>query len=178
MYRIRKTEDFKYWDQVEAFYSEAFGPTAKPRSVIQNMFRKKMCSLYLLEMNGAVMAFGLAGMLEQKLLLIDYLAVHSEARGKGYGSELIQSIIQAAEEDGNVDGIVLEVVADDEGTISFWEKNGFSRTSYIHQYKWVPEPYIALYRELKQGVFSSASPQILFEFIAKFHADSFKKQKN
>ncbi|ALC90452.1 hypothetical protein AM500_12140 [Bacillus sp. FJAT-18017] len=178
MHRVVVTDDYRNWGRVEALYKEAFGSSAKPAWVIENMFKKQMCSLYILEENTEVLAFALAGRLgENKLLLIDYLAVDPLSQGKGLGYKLTQFIMEEAKKDNELEGVVLEAAADDQGAISFWQKCSFTRTSYAHQYKWVPEPYIALVHEFKSGTLSEVSPQFLFELISKFHANSFKRQK-
>ncbi|WP_052342692.1 GNAT family N-acetyltransferase [Bacillus sp. EB01] len=175
MDRVVVTDDYRNWGRVEALYKAAFGSSAKPAWVIENMFKKQMCSLYILEEDREALAAGRLG--ENKLLLIDYLAVDPLSQGKGLGYKLTQFIMAEAKKDNELEGVVLEAAADDEGAISFWQKYSFTRTSYVHQYKWVPEPYIALVHKFKSGILSEVSPQFLFELISKFHANSFKRQK-
>ena len=59
-----------------------------------------------------------------------FFVLDKEYRGQGLGSKVLEAAISRAYEDFGVRPIVLEVQKDNENAARFYERNGFTRTSY------------------------------------------------
>jgi GNAT superfamily N-acetyltransferase len=172
--------DEKIWKKVSPVYFQAFAKKgAKPEKIIQNMFRKQICLLHMALKSEEVVAMALTGKLKDpNALLIDYLAVSEDVRGKGIGQKLLEYIKKWAITDGDVDSLLIEVESDatpaNLARIHFWIKSGFTLTSYIHHYIWVPEPYRAMYLKVQPGLTLPESGEELFKYISRFHKESYQ----
>lgn len=170
----------KIWKKVSPVYFQAFAEKgAKPEKIIRNMFRKQICFLHMALKGEEVVAMALTGKLKgPNALLIDYLAVSEDARGKGIGQKLLEYIKKWSITDGDVDSLLIEVESDatpaNLARIHFWIKSGFILTSYIHHYIWVPEPYQAMYLKVQPGLTLPESGEELFKYIGRFHKESYQ----
>ncbi|WP_379143501.1 GNAT family N-acetyltransferase [Paenibacillus sp. sgz500992] len=169
------------WELIEPMYQEAFPSGAKPAGILHNMLDRGIAYLHAGLSDGQVVAMavtGIVGGTTDKRLIIDYLAVAKKSRGEGLGSLFLEKIIHWAEQVHNASGIIIEVEAGNTAAhlerIHFWERNGFKLTPYIHQYIWVPEPYQAMLRPLKQGVAVEDNGESLFRYINNFHRKSYR----
>ncbi len=85
----------------------------KNRAIIRGMFEKGMCSLHTAAERSEVIAMALSAVNhEDKVLVIDYLAVGEEFRGMGTGRLFMDYIKTWAETAARCKGIVIEVEAD------------------------------------------------------------------
>lgn len=178
----------KYWDEaiwlkVRDIYNEAFGDHGgKPEKIIRNMFAKQLCSLHIAMIDNDVAAMALTGSLNgSRILLIDYLAVQKNFRGHGFGKQFVNYLVKWALLKAKYDFLLLEAECDTTSEnlnrIHFWEKCGFKLVNdYIHQYIWVPEPYMAMVHALYSGTEIPDSGKTLFKYIGKFHKDSFRQK--
>lgn len=81
------------WDSIESIYMEAFPKRErKPFSSIQKSVNKKRAQLFVASEANEVLGFILC-FIKDDLVLVDYLAVNQNIRGKGTGSKLIQYIV-------------------------------------------------------------------------------------
>lgn len=173
--------DEKIWDKVSAVYLQAFDEKgAKPEKIIRNMFRKKICYLHMGVEGDEVLAMALTGKLKRSnALLIDYLAISEDVRGKGIGYNLLEYIKKWSITEGNFESLLIEVESEPSpenfDRINFWRKSGFTLTSYIHHYIWVPEPYQAMYLKLQPGLSLPERGEELFEYIGNFHKESYQE---
>lgn len=175
--------DETLWQKVKSMYVEAFGNHGgKPEKVIQNMFKKQLCSLHLAIIGNDVVGMALTGFIpDSRILLIDYLTIKKDVRGQGIGKEFVRKLTGWALEKGTFDFVLLEAEAEPTpkniSRIQFWEKCGFKRlTDYTHQYIWVPEPYTAMVLGLNTGLNIPVSGKGMFRYIEKFHKKSYQKQ--
>ena len=168
------------WQKWKLIYEEAFGHThAKPEKIICNMFEKLSCYFHLLVEESEVYAIALSAKLpDTRFLVIDYFAVRFDKRSIGMGRQMLEGIRNWALEDGHFDGILIEVEAketeENQARIHFWEKCGFIITSYIHDYKVVPEPYRAMYLKLIPNARIPEKAEVFFDYLGKFHRKSFR----
>lgn len=80
------------WDSIESIYMEAFPKhERKPFRSIQKSVNKKRAQLFVATEANEVLGFILC-FIKDNLVLVDYLAVNQNIRGKGTGSKLIQYI--------------------------------------------------------------------------------------
>lgn len=172
--------DDEIWQKWRIVYEEVFGSKgAKPEQVIQNMFRKQMCSFHIGINGSEVYVIALTGKLNgTSLLLIDYLAVAKKHQNKGYGKLMVDYIREWAVNSKQYDGIVIEVEAEstpiNQKRVQFWLQCGFILTKYIHDYKVVPEPYRAMYVKLIPNACIPEKEEEFFQLMGKFHRKSFQ----
>ncbi|WP_158560434.1 GNAT family N-acetyltransferase [Paenibacillus contaminans] len=168
------------WEQAEHVYREAFPePGSKTRVIIRNMFEKRMCHLHTAAENGRIVAMALTGMdAEAAVLIIDYLAVSKDVRGRGFGRSFLERIEAWARTAAGCKGVVIEVEAepgtDNEGRILFWERCGYRLTEYVHTYRWVPETYRAMYKNFDPDRPLPGDGESLFRYITKFHNKAYR----
>lgn len=174
--------DKELWKLIEPVYREAFPSGAKPERILHNMLDRGIAYMHAALRDGqaeAMAVTGFVGGTADRRLIIDYLAVHHQSRGEGLGSWFLNEIIAWAEQRHHPGGIIIEVEAGSSdihnGRIHFWERNGFILAPYIHQYIWVPEPYQAMLRPLKQGVAVKDNGESLFRYINNFHSKAYRK---
>ena len=171
--------DQALWEKVSQIYFEAFaGKSPKPEKVIGNMFRKQICWLHALVEGDEVLAMAITGELKElQAIVIDYLAVPENLRGKGIGHRMMEYLREWAGEQGKVKYLVIEAETDDsvESAVlmKFWTSCGFLATDYVHHYIWVPERYRALYLNIKPSEPYLGSGEELFKYIGEFHKASF-----
>lgn len=171
------------WQKAEPIYRQAFPHGAKPKGILKQMLDRRIASMHLL-MNGdraagmAVTGTEQAG--KDKLLIIDYLAVREDLRGRGLGGAFLEYIRDWAVRECGIDGILIEVEAgntpEHEERCRFWERSGFVRTSYVHQYIWVPEPYTAMLLPLDPELEVRDNGRELFRRMEEFHRKSFSRR--
>ncbi|QOR66502.1 GNAT family N-acetyltransferase [Cytobacillus suaedae] len=175
-----ETWDAVLWQQAKSVYNEAFGDKgAKSEKIIHNMFDKNIAQLHVLFEESAVVAMAITGHLKgESTLIIDYLAVSGSYKQQGYGREIVKYIEKWVETEKEIDRIFIEVECEETSEnlnrILFWEKSGFVLTNYIHQYKWVPEPYKGMYLLVK-GDDLQIKGEDIFKEIAKLHRVSFSR---
>lgn len=169
------------WNSAYLVYQQAFGKSgAKPEKIIRNMFEKGICYLQVALENDQIIAMALTGKVNNgHALLIDYIAVQEELRGRGIGHRMLQYIENWCKSQGGINSIIIEVESDptleNKERIHFWENNGFIKTDYVHHYVWVPEPYLAMYKNLTPESDLPTDGEALFQFITRFHRESFNK---
>jgi len=169
------------WNPALALYHQAFPKAGrKPDPIIMGMFAKKLSFLHTDSEGGNLSAMAFSGLIpEANVLLIDYLAVREDLRGRGIGHQFVQNIAAWAKEEKKLSGILLE--AEDEpslenvGRIRFWEKCGFILTEYVHKYIWVPETYRAMYLPFGSEFRVNDRGQSLFKYIESYHKKAFKR---
>lgn len=172
--------DEKLWEKASFIYFQAFQDKGcKPEKIIRNMFKKRICVLHLAIENSEVVAMALTGMLYGgESLLIDYLAVLKEVRGKGIGYRFVEYLKQWCKSNGQFSSILVEIESDltpeNIARQSFWIKCGFTLTDYIHHYIWVPEPYRTMFVNLYDKSELPEDGEKLFEYIGQFHKESFQ----
>ena len=172
--------DEKEWDKVSSIYLEAFANKGgKPEKILRNMFRKQICYLHMAVEGEQVVAMALTGNLKgSAVLLIDYLAVSKDERGKGIGHTMLEYIKKWSITDEKFESLLIEVEADTSkenlARIGFWKNFGFVLTTYIHHYIWVPEPYQAMYFKLQNNTSIPESGEELFGYIGEFHKASYQ----
>lgn len=168
------------WGQAQTLYHAAFPHGRKPDAVIRSMFDKRMSYLHLETEGSALAAMAITGIIRRPgLLLVDYLTVREDLRGRGVGARFVGDILLWAREKKKFKGVILEAEADQGpenlARIRFWERCGFVLTEYVHQYIWVPEPYQAMYLSFdpKFGVHDDG--ESLFDYIGEFHKKAFRR---
>ncbi|UQZ32861.1 GNAT family N-acetyltransferase [Paenibacillus sp. PK3_47] len=173
--------DDSLWASIEPVYREAFPSGAKPERILRSMLDREIAYLHAGLSDGQVTAMAVTGIVPEgnnKRLIIDYLAVSEEMRGKGAGTSFLELIIDWAVKDHGVQGVIIEAESGDSEThnrrIHFWEKNGFILTPYVHQYIWVPEPYQAMLKPLDQHITVQDNGESLFRYINKFHSIAYR----
>lgn len=67
---------------------------------------------------------------ERPFYRLMFFVLDKAYRGQGLGSKVLEAAISRAYEDFGVRPIVLEVQKDNENAARFYERNGFTRTSY------------------------------------------------
>lgn len=181
-YRIADEWDEARWNEAERIYEEAFPLDGKKsRTIIRRMFERKMCLLHTIAQGPDMIGMALTGIDEQAgALLIDYLAVRQDARGRGYGGLLLDRIKQWAQTATDCKGIIVEVESEpteeNRRRIRFWESNGFRLTAYVHQYIWVPEPYRAMYFNFDESDRLPEDGKTLFHSITRFHEKAYRRK--
>ena len=171
------------WKQMEPVYTEAFPSGAKSVGILHSMLERRIAYLHAgLDQQGQVVAMavtGVVGQTDDKVLIIDYLAVDKELRGAGTGTWFLEQIRDWAIKEHGIRGIIIEAEsgtsASHKERFHFWERNGFILTSYVHQYIWVPEPYQALLLPLDGTGNVPDDGQALFRYINTFHSKAYRK---
>ena len=174
--------DETLWLKVKEIYDEAFsGHGGKPEKIIRNMFAKGICFLHFALEGSDVVGMALTGSLGcSEILIIDYLTVRKEMRGRGFGKEFFKYIKAWAAEQGRYKRILIEVECENTteniARINFWKKCGFILADeYTHHYIWVPEPYQAMVLCLRKDSRVPLNGEDLFKYITAFHKESFRK---
>ncbi|MFC6649344.1 GNAT family N-acetyltransferase [Paenibacillus rhizoplanae] len=174
--------DEAWWGRMEQIYHEAFPSGAKTEAILRSMLNRRIGYLHAGVHQGNVVAMavtGVAGQVADKVLIIDYLAVDNESRGIGTGTWMLEQIRAWAVQEHNIRGIIIEAESgateSHKERIHFWERNGFVLTSYIHQYRMVPEPYQAMMLPLGEPGNVPDDGEALFRYINAFHKVAYRK---
>ncbi|MNI52271.1 Acetyltransferase (GNAT) family protein [compost metagenome] len=173
--------DEPLWKRVAPIYFEAFPSGAKPEGILHSMLEREIAYLHAGLVDGQAKSMAVTGVIngdQGKRLIIDYLAVSRELRGKGAGTVFLDQITSWARQTHHVQGVIIEA---ESGTsesharrIHFWQKNGFILTPYVHQYIWVPEPYQAMLKPLSAEVQVTDNGESLFRYINNFHKKAYR----
>lgn len=173
--------DETWWERLGPIYREAFPHGSKPEKVLRSMLNKGIACMHAGTLDGEAAAMAVAGFsgpVENRRLILDYMAIRRDLRGKGLGAGFFKQIRDWAASESQAQAIIIEAEADDteenRSRLKFWERCGFIATSYLHQYIWVPEPYRALYLPLSAGFAVTDDGQSLFRDITSFHHKSFR----
>jgi GNAT superfamily N-acetyltransferase len=173
--------DDRLWRSIEPVYREAFPSGAKPEGILRSMLDRGIAHIHAGLIDGQAVAMAVTGIVngaEGKRLIIDYLAVSRELRGRGAGTVFLDLILDWAKQTNNVLGVIIEAESGSSEThaqrIHFWEKDGFILTPYVHQYIWVPEPYQAMLKPLEQSVQVEDQGESLFRYINNFHKKAYR----
>lgn len=183
-YRITEEWNESWWNEAERIYEQAFPLDGKKsREIIRRMFDKRMCQLHAIAQDSQMLGMALTGIDQQAgAVIIDYLAIHKDYRGKGYGRLMLDHIKSWARTITNCKGIIVEVEAEQTEEnrlrVLFWERNGFLLTEYVHAYIWVPEPYQAMYFNLGENDSLPDDGKQLFRSITKFHEKAYRGSKS
>jgi GNAT superfamily N-acetyltransferase len=171
------------WRLIEPVYQEAFPSGAKTESILHSMLDRRIAWLHAGLEDGRVSAMAVTGIVVEgtnKVLIIDYMAVHSDLRGRGVGGKFLDKIREWAQRERGVQLIVIEVEAENTEEnayrMSFWEKCGFRPTAYVHNYIWVPEPYLAMALPLDDADSIPEDGKTLFRYITKFHEKAYRRR--
>ncbi len=170
--------DEELWQDACPLYTEAFGDKgAKPVKVIKNMFAQGIAELHVGYINVIPVVMALTGKLvEERVVIIDYLAVAKKERGQGLGKRFVEYFERKAFSEG-YQKIIIEAEAEETSEnkqrIHFWQACGFLLTEYVHHYIWVPEIYHAMYLPLSTET-KTESGEELFGYITTFHRRSFQ----
>ncbi len=181
-YQITDEWDETRWITVEQIYEQAFPLDGKKsRDIIRRMFEKRMCQLHTIAQGSEIVGMALTGIDKQAdALLIDYLAVRTDVRGRGYGRLLLDRIKQWTRTAAGCKGIIVEVESEpteeNSRRVHFWEMNGFHLTAYVHQYIWVPEPYQAMYLNFDEMDRLPEDGIMLFRSITRFHEKAYRRK--
>ncbi|MBW5446272.1 GNAT family N-acetyltransferase [Cohnella sp. CFH 77786] len=173
--------DVPHGEEAMRIYRASFPQSGrKPDAVIQAMFDRRMAYLHTESIEDRVTAMAITGVIPQaNVLLIDYLAVAGEVRGRGIGRRLVQHIAGWAREEKRLAGIILEAEADpgeeNEERFRFWQRCGFTSTEYVHKYIWVPETYRALYMAFDPEWRVSDRGETMFRWIGNYHRKAFAR---
>jgi GNAT superfamily N-acetyltransferase len=182
-YHVTDEWDEVSWASVERIYEQAFPAHGrKSLDIIRRMFDRKLCQLHTICIGGQAVGMALTGIHQHAaVVLIDYLAVKQDARGRGYGRLLLDCIKQWAHATEGCRGIIVEVEAEptkeNRSRIQFWQRNGFLLTSYIHHYIWVPEPYQAMAYSFNESEPLTQDGKALFRIITRFHEKAYRKKE-
>ncbi|MCU9614871.1 GNAT family N-acetyltransferase [Caldibacillus lycopersici] len=170
--------DDAIWKDAAPLYFEAFGNKgAKPEKVIKNMFAKQIAELHVAYKDSVAVAMAITGTLDNdKVIIIDYLAVAKKERGHGLGKYFVHYLREKAACE-RFNKIIIEIESDvtpeNNSRVRFWQACGFLLTTYVHHYIWVPETYQAMYFPLVLDEKMQTGEE-LFIFINRFHGLSFR----
>ncbi|RTE07154.1 GNAT family N-acetyltransferase [Paenibacillus whitsoniae] len=168
------------WNQAETVYNEAFPEAGrKSRAIVKRMFERGIAILHTWHENGDVVAMALSSVNKQaKVLVIDYIAVRQDHRGRGLGRRCIADIQAWASIEAGCKAIVIEVEAEETPVnrerIQFWQRVGFHLTAYVHPYIWVPETYRAMYLNLDEDELLTDDGKKLFTYITNYHERAYR----
>ncbi|WP_322922278.1 GNAT family N-acetyltransferase [Paenibacillus campi] len=172
------------WQQLKPIYEEAFIHGAKPERIIRQMLDRQIAHLHAGYDGDELIAMaltGFSGTSSQPTMIIDYMAIRQDRRGRGEGKIFFELLRDWGVTHHRIDAIIIEAEAEDtrdnRERIVFWEKCGFLLTSYVHHYIWIPETYRALVLPLQPDFRIDDDGEHLFEQITDFHERSFRKQK-
>ncbi|MBW7455850.1 GNAT family N-acetyltransferase [Paenibacillus sepulcri] len=169
------------WPEALRIYHGAFAQEGrKSDAVIKRMFDKHLCFLHIGSINQEAAAMAISARSDDgRVLVIDYLAVREDLRGQGTGADFVRAISRWTQEEQALEGIVIEAEADETAVnasrIRFWEKCGFTLTDYVHHYRWVPEPYRAMFNWFEPGSGLPVDGEALFRYIISFHQKAYAK---
>jgi len=174
--------DEALWARMEPIYHDAFPSGAKTKSILRNMLNRGIGCLHTGVHQGEVVALAVTGMVGKaanRILIIDYLAVEQKLRGSGIGTWMLEQLKAWGLREHGIKGMIIEA---ESGTteahrkrIQFWQGNGFVLTSYVHQYRMVPEPYQAMILPLDGSTHVSDDGEALFRYINAFHKVAYRK---
>ncbi|WP_366344619.1 GNAT family N-acetyltransferase [Paenibacillus amylolyticus] len=116
---------------------------------------------------------GLEGKAADRILIIDYLAVEQKLRGLSIGTWMLKQIRAWALREHREAEFGTTVAHQER--IQFWQRNGFILTSYVHQYRMVPEPYQAMMLPLDTSTHVPDDGEALFRYINAFHKVAYRK---
>ncbi|MGF6355077.1 GNAT superfamily N-acetyltransferase [Paenibacillus sp. 4624] len=178
-----KTWNEALWKRMERIYHEAFPSGAKTKGILRSMLNRGIGYLHMGVHQGEVVAMAVTGLVgegEERLLVIDYLAVEQKLRGSGIGTWMLKQLRAWVTREYGVEGIIIEA---ESGTteahlkrIQFWQRNGFVLTSYVHQYSMVPEPYQAMKLPLGRSKRVNDDGESIFRYINAFHKVAYRKR--
>lgn len=166
--------------KIRPIYQQSFKHGAKPEKILRNMSAKGLCTFHAAMEENEVAAFAITASLEgSSVIIIDYLAVRQEYRRHGLGLELLQYVKEWALSQEAFQRLIIEVECEDKQEnkkrILFWQKCGFVLADdYIHHYKWIPEPYQAMWLDLSDQKRTVMKGEDLFKIITAFHKVSFR----
>lgn len=172
--------DEDIWTQAGYIYRQAFEASAsKTEAIIRRLFARKLCYLHVAKDGSDIIAMSLTGKLEGiHALVIDYIAVREDRRSQGTGQLFLDYIISWARNKEYYDGVVIEIECEESPSywkrIRFWQQSGFTLTSYVHIYKWVPETYQAMYLILEPNAKIPTNGNLLFDHITEFHEKAYR----
>jgi len=180
---IRMTDnwDEELWQLAEPIYDRAFPAEGrKTDAVIRRMLERGIGQLHVGIASGQPQAMALTGRSDDgKAILIDYLAVREDLRGQGVGRSFLAALRQWAERDEKRSGLIIEVESeptpDNLARIRFWQSCGFRLTAYVHHYRWVPEPYHAMFLPFRADSGLPPDGEGLFRYINAFHAKAYRR---
>ncbi|WP_438432646.1 GNAT family N-acetyltransferase [Gorillibacterium sp. sgz500922] len=172
------------WKELAPIYKDSFPHGAKPERILRRMVDRGLASLHGAYEGDRPTGMAITGFSRTESagkphcrLLIDYLAMEREARGQGIGRQFFGYLRDWAVQTAEVDSVLIEAEAEDtpenRERLRFWEGLGFEPNAYVHQYRWVPEPYRALLLPLHPGVPVPEDGEALFKEITRFHSLSF-----
>ncbi|WP_434751027.1 GNAT family N-acetyltransferase [Paenibacillus amylolyticus] len=174
--------DEALWARMKPIYHEAFPSGAKSQAILRSMLDRGIGYLHIGVHHGEVVAMavtGLEGKDAYRILIIDYLAVEQKLRGSGIGAWMLRQLRAWALREHGIKGMLIEA---ESGTtephqlrIQFWQRNGFILTSYVHQYRMVPEPYQAMMLPLDGSTHVPDDGKALFRYINAFHKVAYRK---
>ncbi|MFB5189012.1 GNAT family N-acetyltransferase [Alicyclobacillus fastidiosus] len=166
------------WDALEVVYQQAFSHGTKSKTIVRRLLDSGDSFLHVGMEGSDVVAMALSAKLHDlNALLIDYLGVREDRRRHGIGAQFVDYIKEWAVQEG-YDGLVIEVESEREQEpddhpnakrTRFWDKCGFHTTSYIHDYKVVPELYRAMYLNFTPKSELPEHGEELFSHIARYH---------
>ncbi len=175
--------DDAVWQQLKPIYEEAFIHGAKPEKIIRQMLDRQIAFLHAGYDGDELVAMaltGFGGATEPQTMIIDYMAIRHDRRGRGEGRLFFELLRDWGIAHHRIAAIIIEAEAEDtqenRERIVFWEKCGFQPTSYVHHYIWIPETYRALVLPLQPDFQVTDDGQHIFEQITDFHERSFRKQ--
>lgn len=174
--------DEALWARMERIYHEAFQSGAKTKAILRSMLDRKIGYLHTGVHHGEVVAMavtGLEGKAADRILIIDYLAVEQKLRGLGIGTWMLEQLRAWALREHLIKGMIIEAefgtTEAHQERIQFWERNGFILTSYVHQYRMVPEPYQAMMLPMDTSTHVPHNGEALFRYINAFHKVAYQK---
>jgi GNAT superfamily N-acetyltransferase len=86
------------WQEIGTLYIEAFGDKgAKPSQIIKNMLTQGTAELHVGYKDSVAIVMALTGKLvNERIMIIDYLAVSAKERGHGLGKQFVDYLRQKA----------------------------------------------------------------------------------
>lgn len=89
-----QAKSLSQWAKIQRLYKKAFPrEERKPLSIIKSMQKSQKSDVWFFEKDGKFVGFA-ATINSDKLILLDYLAVKSECRHMGIGSEILKTLRQ------------------------------------------------------------------------------------
>lgn len=175
--------DEELWSQIEPIYDDAFPEQGrKTKAIFQSAVNHGHGVLHAVLLGNDAVAMAFCGVSEEsQALLIDYIAVARNWRGRGIGSALLDTLKDwAASLD--LSGIIVEVEYNQDECahpeaqtrIQFWLNHGFQLTEYVHDYGWVPQRYQAMYCNFLVTNPLPDDGRTLFQFISRFHKSTYQ----